>query len=210
MLRAASQFLLNREKMMAENNQITFDAEIFGEDVDQNENEAFMRVINEIKSRDRKYIQILSILKFDWPQSKEVIEKLSSHLTEDITDGSEPIIYQIIEKALSNYSQMVFYPEDKKYDDVQRIGTFIETLIVESCTALKINMPCVKKALENSDKKTLSVLIDGQRGNKEIFDDEESIYELLYKLIASEPVKTIFARMKNENTPVASCVAVRH
>lgn len=172
----------------------------------------FKKVMNELKSRDRKNAHILSILQFDWPASTEIIKKLSCYITEGIKANQEPILYAIIEEALTRYSHVVFYKQQEKYEDPARIGTFLESIITETCRQLEV------KIIDSSGDswsvesgEPFSLWLSSHPGelsiNPQPHEDEPSLRGLLYELITCESVKTVLRRTNYEEAVVTGCMA---
>ena len=59
----------------------------------------YARVVDGLKTRCRKNAEALTLLQFDWPVSRFVLERISEYITDHICADEEPVIYEIIEEV---------------------------------------------------------------------------------------------------------------
>jgi hypothetical protein len=175
----------------------------------------FGRVMHQLKGRNRRNAHILRILRFDWPVSEIIIERLSSYITDGIQVNQEPVIYLILEKALRKYSESVFFKQPEKYEDPVRMGVFLEAIITETCRAMKIEiLDGQGEVWRISAGEPLSLWLTRHPGDLTVsprpHGNERALRAWLYALMACPNVKTVLRRANYEQAIVAGRMAIGH
>ncbi|MBR7889835.1 hypothetical protein J9B83_12925 [Marinomonas sp. A79] len=153
------------------------------------------------RSKGKKNTELLSLLQFDWPVSRYILEKISECFSCESNLEDEQI-YQIIEKALSRYGETVYFKNGEKMPDPMRFAVFLESLISEAASTLGIDV-LAKSYIEVNAITDLVVI--SKEGDSSPGEDtnKEMIRDSLFNLITSHKVKNVLRRAKYENTLMA-------
>jgi hypothetical protein len=173
----------------------------------------YTRVMEGLRARGRKNVELLTLLQFDWPVSKFVLEKISEYISDHIIADEEPVIYEIIEGALIRYSEAVHFKEGRKIDDPVRFGVFIEALISETSRIMEVEIrddTGVAWSVESGS--SFSDWYAERSGelsiHPKLHENEKSLRTVLYELITSEQIRTVLRRVDYEEAVVAGSVAI--
>lgn len=175
----------------------------------------YARVIDGLKARKtrgRKNAELLTLLQFDWPVSRFVLEKISEYISDQIYADEEPVIYEIIEGALFRYSEAVHFKEGKKVPDPVRFGVFIEALISETSRIMEIEIQDGEGRSWNvGSGESFCDWYNTRAGDLNIFpklhENENSLRTVLYELITSEQIRNVLRRVDYEEAVVAGGLA---
>ena len=172
----------------------------------------YARVIEGLKARGRKNAELLTLLQFDWPVSRFVLEKISEYISDQICADEEPVIYEIIEGALIRYSEVVHFKEGKKIPDPVRFGVFIEALISETSRIMEIEIQDDEGSAWNVGSGTsfcewYSTHSGGLNIYPKLHENEKSLRSVLYELITSEQIRSVLRRVNYEEAVVAGGMA---
>ncbi|MGO3422687.1 MAG: hypothetical protein ACTIMZ_09535 [Pseudoalteromonas distincta] len=172
----------------------------------------YARVVDGLKTRCRKNAEALTLLQFDWPVSRFVLERISEYITDHICADEEPVIYEIIEEALVRYSEAVHFKAGNKIPDPLRFAVFIEALISETSRIMEVEI------VDNSGSswtvgsgKSFCEWYSKHEGGLTIYpklhESENSLRSVLYDLITSEQIKTVLRRVDYEEAIMAGGLA---
>ncbi|MDY6928126.1 MAG: hypothetical protein SWN10_13640 [Pseudomonadota bacterium] len=178
---------------------------------------AYDRVLEGLRSRGRKNIELLHLLQFDWPLSQFVLEKICEYISDQIYADQEPVIYEIIEGALARYSQAVHAENESKIEDPIRFGIFIEALISETSRVLEIEIRdsqgccwTIESGISfgewyrnRQDPESLEI-------HRKEHQNEKSLRSALYELITSEQIRHVLRRVNYEEAVLAGGMAAGH
>ena len=172
------------------------------------------RVIEKLKARGRKSSETLTLLHFDWPESLVALERISNCVSDLIYADEQPVIYEIIEAALSRYSDAVhFKSPNGKVEDPLRLGVFIEALITGTAKTMQVEIrhssgqtwcletgssfcSWLEEVREACPKGELTIV---PRPHK----NEKLLRSSLYELITSEKIRNVLRRAGYEKAIVA-------
>lgn len=172
-------------------------------------NSNYVWVMEGLKARGRKNTEMLNLLQFDWPASTGVLEKICDHISDYVNKDEEPIIYEIIESALSKYQDAIHNRGENKTPDPIRFGIFIEALITSTSSFIEVqddsgNVWSRKSASSFAEWYQLHVgTINLKPAPSE---QEKSIRVAIYQLITSERVREILRKVDYEKTIMAGSV----
>ncbi|MGB1320183.1 MAG: hypothetical protein ACPG5L_04595 [Vibrio gallaecicus] len=172
----------------------------------------YARVVDGLRTRCRKNAEALTLLQFDWPVSRFVLERISEYISDQICADEEPVIYEIIEEALIRYSEVVHFKSGHKIPDPLRFAVFIEALISETSRIMEI---------EISDKSGSSWTVSSGQSfcewyskheggltiHPKLHDNENSLRSVLYDLITSEQIRSVLRRVNYEEAVMAGGLA---
>lgn len=173
-----------------------------------------VRVLNGVKARGRRNVEILSILQVDWPVSRQIIEKISEYISDQIHANDEPVLYSIIEGALIRYSEAVHFKTGaQKLPDPLRLGIFVDALISETAKIMEIEIVdeagsswSIGSGIKFQDwyrqhPGTLTV-------NTKRHCDETQLRAHLYQMVTSEQVRNVLRNVDCENSVLGGDMAV--
>lgn len=178
----------------------------------------YSRVLQGLKARGRKSVEMLHLLSLDWPASQRIVQSLVEHLTDLICEDSEPVIYVILERALVRYGEAVHFKTQRKLDDPQRLGIFIDALLSETSRMMDIEICDSSGTCWRVDDTKVSFgewylnqgcPIDvGFHLSKDV--KENAFREVLFQLITSEQIRNVLRKINYEKTSVVGPVDFSH
>lgn len=155
---------------------------------------------------------MLNLLEFDWPASKGVLERICEHISDYVNKDEEPVIYEIIETALSKYKGAIHNRGASKTPDPIRFGIFIEALITSTSNFIEVQdeSGSVWSSKSNSSFIEWYEIHVGSINLKPApSEKEKSIRAAIYQLITSERVREILRKVDYEKTIMAGSVGTR-
>ncbi|MFC6674117.1 hypothetical protein [Marinobacterium aestuariivivens] len=177
----------------------------------------YARVMVGLRARGKKNIELMTLLQFDWPVSRIVLEKISDYISDQIYADEEPVIYEIIEGALIRYSEAVHFRNGGKVDDTVRFGIFLDGLITETARCMEIEIQDstgaswhVGSGIRFSDWYAKHSNSSEIRILPKLHENESSLRTVLYELITSERIRNILRRVNYEEAVVAGRLAAGH
>jgi hypothetical protein len=167
----------------------------------------YNRIVNGLKARGKKHVEILTLLQFDWPVSRFVLEKLSEHISDHIIADEQPVIYEIIEQALVSYSEAVHHGSQKKMSDAARFAVFMESLITETSRTMEIEIRDEQGSGWTIDSGvSFNEWYSSRSGEISIYPklhaNEKSLRSTLYELLTSETIRNVLRRIDYEDAVV--------
>jgi hypothetical protein len=168
----------------------------------------YARVVDGLRSRCRKNAEALTLLQFDWPVSRVVLERISEYITDHICADDEPVIYEIIEEALIRYSEAVHFKAGKKIPDPLRFAVFIEALISETSRVMEVEIIDEQgSSWTVGNGQSFCEWYSKHEGGLSVYpkvhENEHSLRTILYDLITSDQIKKVLRRVNYEEAVMA-------
>lgn len=175
------------------------------------------RVMETLRARGRKNADTLILLQFDWPDTEHVLGRVVDSVADFSCNGSDPVIYSILDQALERYSKAVHFRVGCSYldaskKDPMRLAIFIEALITETMMVVKAGRQNGCKGEWPLDQGvSLSEWLCEQGGLSEAEQklkpcmSNETLRSTLYELFTSERVRSILRRVGYEEAVVGGC-----
>lgn len=171
----------------------------------------YERVISGMDRRGRHYEQLLSMLRYDWPDAFEMVKRVIAYISDAVLVEKEPLIYQVLSKALDGYSHYLYYNQEHKFEDPRRLGVFLEEIINASTRLVELEIQSGDSiwSLETGVplREWLNECVVEPKVLCRPHKDEYAVRLALYRQLALEPIQTVLKRSSYEEAVVGGCLA---
>ncbi|MBB3105242.1 hypothetical protein [Azomonas macrocytogenes] len=161
-----------------------------------------------IKQRGRNNAYLWSLLQWDWPIAKDIIDQVYAFfLSAEIPDTPlSELACQVIEEALQRYGTTIFDGPYLKHEDAYRISVFLDTLISVTTAQLIDGISDEKGHVWKVRFDEEQVIWYQQDKLDSDSDDEASLRAQLYGLFACEKLQFCLRRASNEQAILAGSI----